>query len=125
LLLVHAHTLVLSGAPDRGRALATATLKMLESEGVGRPPYWYARERASAYMILGDYDRALAELADSQKNNDFTRWWYTAEVDPLFAPLRKDPRFQELVEAARRHNAQQRVLLDEMRRKGEIRRRPS
>ena len=122
--LMYAHTLILSGDSERGRALARSLLHLFEVEQVGRPPNWFARYRASAYALLGDDERALAELAASVQEDDLTHWWYTAGVDPLFAHLRKDPRFQALAETVRQHRANQRALLDEMRRKGEVPKRP-
>lgn len=70
--------------------------------------------------MLGDDERALQELAAGQKLNHWVRWWHTAELDPLYDRLRHDPRFQALAEQARKHRSQQRALLDEMRRKGEV-----
>ncbi len=122
--LLYAHTLILSGDSERGRALARSVLHLFEVEQVGRPPHWFARNRATAYALLGDDERALAELAVSVQHDDLTHWWYTADLDPVFAHLRKDPRFQALAETARQHRANQRALLDEMRRKGEVPQRP-
>jgi hypothetical protein len=50
----------------------------------------------------------------------FAGWWYTAELDPIYSRVRKDPRFQVLADRARAHSQQQRVLLDAMRAKGEV-----
>lgn len=122
--LIHAHTLILSGDLERGRALAKQILQLFDVEQVGRPAHWFARSRAMAYAMLGDDERALAELATSVQHKNLSYWWYTAELDPLFAHLRKDSRFQALAETARQHRARQRVLLDEMRRKGEVPKRP-
>jgi len=118
--LVSAHVLLLSGKKSEAEAQARDILTMLDSEAVGRPPHWFARERAMAHMLLGDHEHAIAELQESQKRNNFVRWWYTGELDPLFAPLHSDPRFQLLVAAARKHRVEQRALVDEMRRKGEV-----
>ena len=68
-------------------------------------------------------ERALTELAASQKMGRFAGWWYTAELDPVYSRLRRDPRFQRLAAQAREHSQQQRALLDEMRRNGEVPRR--
>jgi hypothetical protein len=84
------------------------------------PPHWFARDRASLFELLGDDDRALEELAASQNLNQWSRRWYTGEIDPLYSHLRLDPRFQALAEKARKQRAQQRALVEEMRRKGEI-----
>ena len=122
--LVYAHTLILSGDTERGHALAKSLLQLFEVEQVGRPPDCFARLRAMAYALLGDDERAIAELTASVQHHDLTHWWYTAELDPLFAHLRKDPRFQALAQTARQHRANQRALLDEMRRKGKVPQRP-
>jgi transcriptional activator of cad operon len=118
--LLSAHVLMLSGDTRKAETEARDLLTMLDNEAVGRPPHWFARERASAYMLLGDREHAIAELQESQKRDNFVRWWYTGEFDPLFAPLHGDPRFQLLVAAARKHRVEQRALLEEMRRKGEV-----
>ena len=122
--LVYAHTLILSGDTERGHAFVKSLLHLFEVEQVGRPPNWFARHRAMAYALLGDKERALSELAASVQEDDLSHWWYTAEFDPLFAHLRKDPRFQALAETVRQHRANQRALLEEMRRKGEVPKRP-
>jgi hypothetical protein len=118
--LVYAHTLVLAGEAQRGRKLATSILVQLEAESVGRTENWFCRERAAAFVILGDDERALAELAIAQKMKKFYRWWYLAELDPLYERLRSDPRFQELAQQARKHRIEQRALVEQMRRKGEV-----
>ncbi len=118
--LAYAHTLMLSGDSERGREVVKSVLQLLDTEQVGRPEHWFARIRATAYALLGDDERALAELTEAVKHKNLVRWWYTAELDPVFARLRKDPRFQALALTAKQHRAQQRALLDEMRRKGEV-----
>jgi DNA-binding winged helix-turn-helix (wHTH) protein/TolB-like protein/Tfp pilus assembly protein PilF len=118
--LVYAHTLVLAGETQRGRKLATSILVQLEAESVGRLDNWFCRERAAAFAILGDDERALAELAIAQRMGKYYRWWYLAERDPLFAHLRSDPRFRALTEQAKKHRAEQRALLEQMRSKGEV-----
>jgi hypothetical protein len=122
--LAHAHTLILSGDAERGRELAKTLLQLFDAEEVGRPRHFFARERASAYAMLGDHERAIAELTNSIGRRDFIRWWYTAERDALFAPLRTDRRFQVLLGQASQHRLEQRALLDAMRRNGEVPKRP-
>ena len=117
---MYAHTLVLAGETQRGRKLATSILVQLEAESVGRTENWFCRERAAAFAILGDDERALAELAIAQKMRKFYRWWYLAELDPLYERFRSDPRFQALAEQARKHRVEQRALVEQMRRKGEV-----
>jgi TolB-like protein/Tfp pilus assembly protein PilF len=123
--MVYAHTLVLAGQAERGRKLAAATLVLLDSHSIGRKKGWLARERAAGYMVLGERERALAELTTAVRTNRLYRWWYTFELDPLFEPLRRDPRFAALKEQAKKHCDRQRALLEQMRRKGEVPRRHS
>jgi TolB-like protein/DNA-binding winged helix-turn-helix (wHTH) protein/Tfp pilus assembly protein PilF len=118
--LVFAHTLVLAGERQRGRHLATAIMVQIDGESVGRTQDWFSRERAAAFAILGEDERAIGELEASAKTRKFYRWWYVAELDPLYEHLRGDPRFQVLAEQAKQHRRSQRALLDELRRKGEV-----
>jgi DNA-binding winged helix-turn-helix (wHTH) protein/TolB-like protein/Tfp pilus assembly protein PilF len=118
--LVYAHTLVLAGEVQRGRKLAAAILAQLDTESVGRAENWLCRERAAAFAVLGDDERALEQLAISLKVRKFYRWWYLAELDPLYDHLRDDPRFQALAERAKQHRIAQRALVEEMRQKGEV-----
>lgn len=118
--LVYAHTLILAGETQRGRKLATAILVQIDSESVGRTENWFSRERAAAFAILGEDERALKELAASLKLHHYARWWYTAEIDPIYERLRRDPRFQAMAEQAKKHRSQQRAQIEQMRRKGEV-----
>jgi tetratricopeptide (TPR) repeat protein len=118
--LIYAHTLVLAGEADRGRKLATSILAWLDKESVGRTEHALSRSRAAAFAILGDDEHALQELEASVKNNEIARWWYTADLDPLYLRLRRDPRFLALADQARRHRLDQRVRVNEMRSRAEI-----
>lgn len=120
LVLLHAHVLLLSGETRRGRDILTSFLGQLDAEQIGRPENIYAWERSVAFALLGEDERALTELATSQKMGRFAGWWYTADLDPVYARIRKDPRFQALATTARAHVQRQRALLDEMRKNGEV-----
>ena len=123
LVLTYAHVLLLAGETRRGRELLTSLLEHLDAEQIGRPAHMFAWERAAVFAMLGEDERALTELAASQKMGRFAGWWYTAELDPVYSRVRQDSRFQALAARARAHSQQQRALLDEMRKNGEIPRR--
>jgi hypothetical protein len=118
--LVYAHTLILAGETQRGRKLAQTILAQLDGESVGRSPFSLSRDRATAFAILGDQERALEELKNSLRIGHYSYWWYYGEVDPLYENLRADPRFQALLAQVKEHRVRQRALLEEMRRNGLI-----
>lgn len=120
LVLTYAHILLLAGETRRGRELLSSMLEHLDAEQIGRPEHIFAWERAAAFAMLGEDERALTELAASQQAGRFAGWSYTAEFDPIYSRVRSDPRFQALAARARTHIQQQRALLDEMRSKGEV-----
>jgi hypothetical protein len=115
--------LLLAGETRRGRELLTSLLEHLDAEQIGRPEHIFSWERAAAFAMLGEDERALTELTASQRMGRFAGWWYTAERDPVYSRLRQDPRFQALAARARTHSQQQRALLEEMRKRGEVPRR--
>jgi DNA-binding winged helix-turn-helix (wHTH) protein/TolB-like protein/Tfp pilus assembly protein PilF len=123
LVLTYAHVLLLSGETRRGRELLTSFLEQLDAEQIGRPEHIFAWERAVAFALLGDDDRALAELTAMQAMGRYGGWWYTRELDPVYSRLRQDPRFQALADRDRAHVQKQRALLEAMRNKGEVPRR--
>ena len=121
--VVYAVTLKLAGDTERSARVARNLLVALTAEEVGRPKDWFSRERAAMFAVLGEDAKAMELLEDSQRMKLFTRWWYTGELDPLYARLHSDPRFKALVERAKQHREQQRALLEEMRNKGVVPRR--
>ena len=116
----YASLLILAGRRQEGEHIARSCLARVEADEHGRPPHWFANESAPLYAMIGDDERALAELAAGQKLGHWSSWWYTADHDPIFAHLRQDLRFRTLADAAKKQRQQQRALVDEMRRKGEI-----
>jgi hypothetical protein len=123
--LVYAHALILAGDVERGRQLAESTLALVDTHSIGRAENYFSRERAAAFAVLGEDERALEQLAISVRDKRLYRWSYLSERDPLYEHLRDDPRFQALNEEARQHIERQRSLLEEMRRRGEVPGRPS
>jgi hypothetical protein len=108
--LIYAHTLLLSGDPERGHQVGESVLALLDAESTGRPRGWFCRERA-ALAVLGRYDEALAELELSVQLKRVHRWWYLTELDPVYAAIRATPRFQAIANDGRQHLAKQRELL--------------
>ena len=120
LVLVYAHTLMLSGQRQRGRDLLDALMVQVDSESVGRTKDWFSRERATAFAMLGEDERAIEELNNSVETGKLYRWWYLAELDPVFKHLRNHPRFRALAARAQEHRKHQRTLVEDMRRNGEV-----
>ena len=77
-----------------------------------------------AYMLLGDRDRALQELADSlDKDRDYRHWWYFFDRESIWDPVRSDPRFRAVRDRVTAHIAQQRARLEALRATGQVPRR--
>jgi tetratricopeptide (TPR) repeat protein len=55
---------------------------------------------ADAFALVGDYDEALRWLKNAI-HRGFCNHRFWSDVNPFFAPLRDDPRFQELMQEAR------------------------
>jgi TolB-like protein/DNA-binding winged helix-turn-helix (wHTH) protein/Tfp pilus assembly protein PilF len=84
------------------------------------------RPRATAFMLLGETDVALRELATSfAEERDYRQWWYVLDHDPVWAPVRQDPRFRALADRVRAHVREERAALERMRAAAELPRRPS
>jgi TolB-like protein/predicted Ser/Thr protein kinase len=80
--------------------------KAVELEPMGRNAMegpWYVRDLALAYAWAGDRDRAIEQLSRVVKvPNVFTGFGECLKLDPIWDPLRNDPRFaQILAEAAK------------------------
>jgi len=56
--------------------------------------------------------------SESKRSNALTSWWFALQVEPSYATLRQDPRFQELISNAQQHIAGERRELDRMRAEG-------
>ena len=113
-----AELLIADGAGERGRGRLRQVIAAVDASVPIFGPVFALRTKATAMLLLGERDAALAQLAASFQANDYTLWWYTLERDPLWAPLREDPRFKVIAAEVRRHQAAERVALEDLRRRG-------
>lgn len=120
-----AQLLIESGEQARGQALLNQVLRELDASIPKFGPVYARRTRAALLLILGQRDNALAELARSFHDRDYTQWWYTLNHDPLWKPVHADPRFKALSLEVHEYIATQRRLLAELRDRGQLPRRPS
>jgi TolB-like protein/DNA-binding winged helix-turn-helix (wHTH) protein len=81
------------------------------------------RLRARLWLLAGQRDAALQELAASFRAGDYVQWWYTLERDPAWAAAHGDPRFRTIDADVRAYVAKQRAAVEDLRRHGEIPRR--
>ncbi len=62
---------------------------------IGKTQYIAHCRIGTIYGALGDIDRAFAELEKGIEDRDWDL--YRVKIDPLFAPLRRHPRFKEML----------------------------
>jgi TolB-like protein/DNA-binding winged helix-turn-helix (wHTH) protein len=112
--------LLASGKTNQANRLLSQTIQWIDHHpllgivGVGRV-------KAGALMLLGQRDAALSLLtATVQSGHDMRFWWYLADRDPVWAPVRTDPRFRAIVAMCRKASAEQRAKLEALRRAGKV-----
>jgi TolB-like protein/DNA-binding winged helix-turn-helix (wHTH) protein/tetratricopeptide (TPR) repeat protein len=115
-----AHILMAKGDRTRGTALLNSAVKWIDSHpSYGMPVHM--RIRAEAMMLLGERNEALSNLrASVETGHDIHLWWYVVDHDPVWAPVRSDPRFKAIAELCRQAARVQRAKLDRLRREGKI-----
>jgi serine/threonine protein kinase len=87
---------------EREKALSWLPLQALQA---CRRDFQYSWFVACAYVMLDDADSALDWLENAIELG-FLNHRYLAEIDPILAPLRGDPRFQALIARAREKQAE-------------------
>jgi DNA-binding winged helix-turn-helix (wHTH) protein len=83
-------------------------------------PVYNLRYKAQALQLKGQTQAALGLLKESFEQNDYTQWWYTLRLDPVWMPLHEDARFIEIVDLVRAHVEEQKSRLAELRRVGRV-----
>ena len=117
------HILLAKGDRSRGTKVLTHAVQWIDAHpSYGMPVHM--RIRASAMMLLGERSEALSNLrASVESGHDIRHWWYVVERDPVWAPVRSDPRFRAVAEMYRQAARAQRGKLDALRRAGKVPRR--
>ena len=118
-----AHLELERGNSDFAREMLQAVVRHVDAD-VKTPPVYKRRSRAQALMLLGEPERAMADLAASfREDRDYTQWWYALDRDPVWDNLRGSERFRALAAEVRAYAAGERAAVDELRRDGKIPRR--
>jgi hypothetical protein len=115
-----AHILLAKGDRAGATRILSQTVQWIDSH----PSYgmaWHLRARAAAMMLLGERDEALSNLrAAFEAGHDIRYWWYVIDRDPIWAPVRSDPRFKQIAVICRQAAKSQRARLDALRRSGKV-----
>jgi TolB-like protein/Tfp pilus assembly protein PilF len=83
------HAFAVSNRPAEARKILS------ELDEMARTSYVSPYDRAIIYVGLGDKDKALEQL--NRAYEDRAGWIIYLNIEPLFDPIRSDPRFVELV----------------------------
>jgi tetratricopeptide (TPR) repeat protein len=124
-----ADVLIQAGQEKRGRRLLAAILARMRHETgeLGRAEYWYVHFHPAALAMNGERDAAIDMLERSmaQSAKPVIAWWQLFEIEPAFATLREDPRFEAFRAKVRAHIAAQRRELERLRADGLLPDRPA
>ncbi len=109
-----AHLLLVQGKRDQALRRLDAVIAWIDANAFMGPIY-NLRTKAQALALKGQTDAALALLARSFRENDYTQWWYTLRLDPTWDGLRDDSRFIAIVDAVREHVDEESAQLQTLR----------
>jgi TolB-like protein/DNA-binding winged helix-turn-helix (wHTH) protein len=117
---------ILAAKGERAKAtrLLAQTVQWIDTHpGYGMA--FHLRARAEAMMLLGDEDEALSNLqAAFVTGHDVRHWWYVVDRDPVWTPVRSDPRFRAIAGICREAARLQHGRLEALRREGRAPARP-
>src|SRR6185436_13447830 len=86
--------LIARGERAKAARLLAQTVQWIDAHPTYGMPY-HMRARAAAMMLLGERNEALSNLrAAFETGHDVRHWWYVVDHDPVWAPVRPDPRFK-------------------------------
>jgi len=115
-----ADVLMQSGEKERARRLLDVLMRSIDDEAHhrGRGELWYLRELAAAYALLGRNDESLTMLERCLGEKFTPGLGVILDSDPIFDPLRANPRFQSVTAQLARNREKQRQALAKMRAQG-------
>jgi hypothetical protein len=119
--VAYADLLQQDGQTERAERLLLAVLAAMDHDArdLGIGDLWFWNTRPVSLALLGRGEQAIAQLQRPElRARLMEEWSFTFEMEPVFAPLRSDPRFQSLLADIRDHIAGQRALLQDLRRDG-------
>ena len=114
-----AHLLLATGRRQEALLRLDEVIAWIDANAYMGPVY-NLRTRAQALALKGDGEAALAGLADSFRQDDYTQWWYTLQRDPTWDSFRGDPRFAAMASGVRRHIAAQALIIAALRSKAQL-----
>ena len=84
------------GQKEQALAEAQSARTAYKDDALARPVV--EREVARMYVLLGDHDAAIAALSRLAESRESPSLCSDLRLEPIWDPLRKDPRFQKLCE---------------------------
>jgi len=100
-----------TGAPELGQALLEQATAYLETTLPAAIEHADRYSPDICYLTAGDTDKALASLETQLAHGHFHSWQIDHQM-PMYAPLRQEPRYRELLAARDQRIAEQRALID-------------